>query len=50
MTAITRAFSRALATVNEIEILKQLALICAAVLFVGLLMLTYGIDLSAGFF
>ena len=50
MTAIARALSRAIITVNENEILKQLALFCAAGLFVSLLMLTYGIDLSPGFF
>jgi hypothetical protein len=50
MTAIVRAVSRAIATVNDIEILKQLVLLCAAGLFVSLLMLTYGLDLSPGFF
>jgi ribose/xylose/arabinose/galactoside ABC-type transport system permease subunit len=50
MTAIGRAFSRAIVTLNDNEILKQLALLCAAGLFVSLLMLTYGIDLSPGFF
>ena len=32
------------------EILKQIVLLCAAGLFVSLLMLTYGIDLSPGLF
>ena len=50
MTAIERAFSRAIVALNNNEILKQLALLCAAGLFVSLLMLTYGIDLSPGFF
>ncbi|HMM88129.1 hypothetical protein [Bradyrhizobium sp.] len=50
MTVIARAVSRAIATVNEIEILRQFVLFCAAGLFVGLLMLTYGIDLSPGLF
>ena len=50
MTAIARALSRAFVTVNEIEILKQLPLFCAAGLFVSVLMLTYGVDLSPGFF
>jgi ribose/xylose/arabinose/galactoside ABC-type transport system permease subunit len=50
MTAIARAFSRAITTVNEIEILKQIVLLGAAGLFVSLLMLTYGVDLSPGFF
>ena len=50
MTAIGRAFSRAIITLNDNEILKQLVLFCAAGLFVSLLMLTYGVDLSPGFF
>ena len=50
MTTIGRAFSRAIVTLNDNEILKQLALLCAAGLFVSLLMLTYGVDLSPGFF
>ena len=49
MTTIARAFSRAITTVNEIEILKQIVLLGAAGLFVSLLMLTYGVDLSPGF-
>lgn len=50
MTAIGRALSRAIATINDIQILKQLALFCAAGLFVALLTLIYGVDLSPGFF
>ena len=50
MTAIARALSRAIITINDIEILKQLVLFCAACLFVFLLTLTYGLDLSPGFF
>jgi hypothetical protein len=50
MTTIGRALSRAIVTLNDSEILKQLALLCAAGLFVSLLMLTYGVDLSPGFF
>jgi ribose/xylose/arabinose/galactoside ABC-type transport system permease subunit len=50
MTAIARALSRVVTTINDNEILKQLALLCAAALFVALLMLTYGVDLSPGFF
>jgi ribose/xylose/arabinose/galactoside ABC-type transport system permease subunit len=50
MTAIARAFSHAITTINGNEILKQIALLCAAGLFVSLLMLTYGLDLSPGFF
>ena len=47
MTTIARALSRA---INKVEIFKQFALFCAACLFVALLMLTYGVDLSPGFF
>jgi len=50
MTAIARAFSRAIVTINGNEILKQIVLLCAAGLLVSLLMLTYGVDLSPGFF
>jgi hypothetical protein len=50
MVAIGRMLSRAIVTVNENEALKQLALLCAAGLFVSILMLIYGLDLSPGFF
>jgi hypothetical protein len=50
MTAIGRVLSRTIIAINENEILKQLALLCAAGLFVFLLMLTYGVDLSPGLF
>jgi ribose/xylose/arabinose/galactoside ABC-type transport system permease subunit len=50
MTAIERALARAILTINDNEILKQTVLLCAAGLFVSLLMLTYGIDLSPGLF
>jgi len=50
MTAIAQALSRALVTVRDVEILRQLAMFCGAGLLVSLLMLTYGIDLSPGFF
>lgn len=50
MTAIARALSRALVTVNDDETLKQLLLFCLAGLFVSVLVMTYGVDLSPGFF
>jgi ribose/xylose/arabinose/galactoside ABC-type transport system permease subunit len=50
MTAIARVFSRAIGTINGNEILKQIVILCAAGLFVSLLMLTYGLDLSPGLF
>jgi hypothetical protein len=49
MTAIAQALSRAFVTVKDVEPLKQLAMFCAAGLLVSLL-LTYGLDLSPGFF
>ena len=51
MAAIARVLARAFpATPTEAEILKQLALLCGAGLLVSLLMMTYGLDLSPGFF
>jgi hypothetical protein len=50
MIAIGRMLSRAIITVNENDILKQILLLCAAGLFVSVLMMTYGVDLSSGFF
>lgn len=49
--AIAHAFVRAFPTSSlRANLLKQIALLCAAVLFVWLLSLTSGLDLSAGFF
>ena len=50
MTAITRALSRAFITINEVDTLKQLLLFCLAGLFVSVLLITYGVDLSPGLF
>ena len=50
MTAIARALSRAFVSVNETDVLKQLLLFCLAGLFVSVLMMTYGLDLSPGLF
>ena len=50
MTAIAHALSRALQSAGESEALKQIALLCGAGLLVSLLCLTYGVDLSPGFF
>ena len=50
MTTIAKALSRAFVTVNDVEILKQLLLFCLAGLFVSVLLMTYGLDLSPGFF
>jgi hypothetical protein len=50
MATLSRAPSRAFITINDVEVLKQLVLFAAAGLFVSLLLLTYGVDLSPGFF
>ncbi len=50
MTVIARALSRAFVAAAEAETLKQLLLFCLAGLFVSVLIMTYGIDLSPGFF
>jgi hypothetical protein len=51
MTTLARTISRAFpATSPQLEILKQLAMFCGAGMLVWLLMETYGLDLSLGFF
>lgn len=50
MIAIAKATVRAIGSGSDSEILKQIALLCGAGLLVSLLLLTYGIDLSFGFF
>ena len=51
MTAIARvAFARHSSPSTTSRFVRQLVLFCAAGLFVALLMLTYGVDLSPGFF
>ena len=51
MAAITRVLARAFpATATETKILQQLAMLCGAGLLVWLLTMTYGVDLSPGFF
>jgi hypothetical protein len=51
MAAIAKVFARAFpAKSPEAEVLKQLALLCGAGLLISLLLLTYGVDLSPGFF
>jgi hypothetical protein len=49
--AIVRAISHTWSETNaDIEILKAVAMFCAAGLLVSILCATYGLDLSAGFF
>jgi hypothetical protein len=51
MAAIARALSGAFpATDNEIESLKIVALFCGVGLVVSLMVASYGLDLSPGFF
>jgi hypothetical protein len=51
MAAIARALARALpANQSEIETLKTIVMLCGVGLVVSLLLATYGLDLSPGFF
>jgi hypothetical protein len=51
MAAIAKVFSRAFPTTSlEAETLKQLGLLCGAALLAALMIMTYGVDLSPGFF
>ena len=49
--AIANAFARAFpASSLRANVLKHIALLCGAVSFIWVLSLTYGLDLSVGFF
>jgi hypothetical protein len=51
MTTLARTISRAFPAASpQLEILKQLAMFCGAGMLVWLLMETYGLNLSLGFF
>ncbi len=51
MTTIVRLLARgATSYPTEVDVLKQIALFCCAGLLVSLLMISYGLDLSFGFF
>jgi hypothetical protein len=50
MAAIARVLSRVSGTDVGVEILKTMAMFRGVGLFVALLVATYGLDLSAGFF
>ncbi|MBV8925406.1 MAG: hypothetical protein JOZ74_08575 [Bradyrhizobium sp.] len=50
MTAIAKRLFRTVHSVGEADALTQIGLLCAAGLLVSLLMLSYGLDLSPGFF
>jgi hypothetical protein len=51
MTAIARAFSNVIPTISaDVNILKTVAVFCGVGLFVFLLLASYGLDMSVGFF
>jgi hypothetical protein len=50
MAAIAKALYRASGTKVEVETLKTIAMFCGVGLLVSLLLATYGLDLSVGFF
>jgi hypothetical protein len=50
MTAIAHVLSRAFQSVGEFDTLKQIALLSVAGLLLSLVCMTYGLDLSPGFF
>ena len=50
MTAIAHASSRAFQPAGELDTLRLIALSCGVGLLLSLVSLTYGLDLSPGFF
>jgi hypothetical protein len=48
--AIARVLSRISGTEVEVETLKAIAIFCGVGLLVSLLVASYGLDMSAGFF
>jgi hypothetical protein len=50
MTAIAHALSRAFQSAGEFDTLKQIALFIGVGILVSLVCLSYGLDLSPGFF
>jgi hypothetical protein len=50
MAAIARVLSHVSGTRVDVESLKVIVMFCGAGLFVSLLLATYGLDLSPGFF
>jgi hypothetical protein len=50
MTTLAQALSRATGTDIEVEALKTVAMFCGVGLFVSFLFISYGLDLSPGFF
>jgi hypothetical protein len=50
VTAIVHALSRAVESVGEFDSLKLVGIFCGIGFLVSLVCLTYGLDLSPGFF
>jgi hypothetical protein len=50
MMAMARALNRTLPAPGDVETLRQLGLLAAAGLLVTLVLMSYGLDLSPGFF
>jgi hypothetical protein len=50
MTAMAQALSRVFQSVDESDTLKKIALFCGVGLLLSLVCMTYGLDLSPGFF
>lgn len=51
MVTLVRTFSRAFPAASfQLNILRQLAMFCGAAVAAGLMLATYGLDLSPGFF
>jgi hypothetical protein len=50
MTAIAHALSRAFQSTGEFDTLKKIAVFCGLGLLASLVCLSYGLDLSPGFF
>ena len=51
MTAIAKVFSNAIPAISpDVDILKMVAVLCGIGLVVSLMIASYGLDLSAGFF
>jgi hypothetical protein len=50
MTALARVLTRVSGTRVEVETLKTIAMFCGVGLTVSLLLASYGLDLSPGFF
>jgi hypothetical protein len=50
MTAVAKALSRAIGTEVEVEALKTVLMFCGVGLAASLMVASYGVDLSWGFF